>query len=129
MAKRNAHTPRTAGEKTQMKTIPQNALIPLTELSRLLSQLAENKEPITILKDSIQAMDTYSEYFFSQPWPRKYHYNQATECCPTDLDFINNQQSEALSPMHLLCIKKNINHQNGFTPIGFLWTLWALNQS
>ena len=129
MEKRNAHTPRTAGEKTQMKTIPQNALIPLTELSHLLSQLTQNKEPITILKDIIQAMNTYSDYFFNQPWPRKYHYNQATDFSTTDIDFISNQeQNDALDSTHLLCIKKNINHQNGFTPIGFLWTLWTLNR-
>ncbi|HKZ94941.1 MAG TPA: terminase family protein [Candidatus Bathyarchaeia archaeon] len=111
-----------------MKTIPQNALPPLTELCRLLSQIL-NTEPITTLKNIIQAMNTHSDYFFNQPWPRKYNFNQATECCPADLDFINNQQqNENLNPTHLLCIKKNINHQNGFTPIGFLWTLWTLNQ-
>jgi hypothetical protein len=114
-----------------MKTIPQNALTPLTELTRLLSQLQQNKEPITILKDIIQAMDQHSEYFFNQPWPQKYHYNQTTDYSQTDLDFINNQQqeNEALSPLHLLCMKKNINHQNGFQPIGFLWTLWTLSQT
>jgi hypothetical protein len=112
-----------------MKTIPQDALTPLTELSHLLSQLQQHKEPITILKDIIQAMNQHSEYFFNQPWPQKYHYNQTTDYSPTDLDFINNQQqNEALSPLHLLCIKKNINHQKGFLPIGFLWTLRTLNQ-
>jgi len=113
-----------------MKTIPQNALIPLTELCHLLSQLQQNKEPITILKNIIQAMNQHSDYFFNQPWPQKYHYNQTTECCPTDLEFINSnqQQDETLNPVHLLCIKKNINHQTGFTTIGFLWTLWTLNQ-
>ena len=111
-----------------MKTIPQNALTPLTELSHLLSQL-QDKEPITILKDIIQAMDQHEEYFFNQPWPQKYHCTQTTDITNPDIDFIyNQQQNEAFSPLHLLCIKKNINHENGFTPIGFLWTLWTLNQ-
>jgi hypothetical protein len=108
-----------------MKTIPQNSLIPLTELSRLLSQITQSKEPITILKDIIQAMDQHSEYFFDQPWPLKYHYNQTTDYSQTDLNFLNNPRlDESLNLLHLFCIKKNINHQNGFTPIGFLWTLW-----
>lgn len=111
-----------------MKTIPQNALLPLTELCHLLSRV-RNTEPITILKNIIQAMDQNSDYFFNQPWPQKHNYNQTTEYSSTDLEFINNQQqNETFNPAHLLCIKKNINHQNGFTPIGFLWTLWKLNQ-
>jgi len=114
-----------------MKTIPQNSLIPLTELCHLLSQLQPNTEPITTLKNIIQAMDQHSDYFFNQPWPQKYHYNQATEYYPADLEFINSnqQQDQTLNPAYLLCIKKNINHQNGFTTIGFLWTLWTLNQN
>jgi hypothetical protein len=129
MEKRNVHTPRSDSEKTQMKTIPQNALTPLTELTRLLSQLQQNKEPIAILIDIIQAMDIYSDYFFNQPWPRRYIYNQTTDITNTDQGFLAIQpKSEAFSPLHLLCIKRNINHQNGFLPIGFLWTLWTLNQ-
>jgi len=112
-----------------MKAIPQNALLPLTELAHLLSQLQPDTDAITTLKNIIQAMNTHADYFFNQPWPQKYQYNQTTELSPTDLDFINTQQpNQTLAPVHLLCIKKNINHQNGFTPIGFLWTLWTVNQ-
>ncbi len=112
-----------------MKTIPQNALTPLTELTRLLSKSQQNKEPIAILVDIIRAMDKHSEYFFNQPWPRRYIYNQTTDITNTDQDFLDIQpESETFSPLHLLCIKKSINHQNGFLPIGFLWTLWTLNQ-
>jgi hypothetical protein len=112
-----------------MKTIPQNALTPLTELTRLLSKSQQNKEPIAILVDIIQTMDKHSEYFFNPPWPRRYIYNQTTDITNTDQDFLDIQpESETFSPLHLLCIKKNINHQTGFLPMGFLWTLWTLNQ-
>jgi hypothetical protein len=74
-------------------------------------------------------MNQHSEYFFNQPWPRRYNYNQTTDITNTDQDFLDiKSESETFSPLHLLCIKKNINHQNGFLPIGFLWTLWTLNQ-
>jgi len=112
-----------------VKTIPQNALIPLTELCNLLSRLSQNKEPISVLKDVIQAMDKYSDYFFNQPWPQQHNYGQTTDFSSLDLDFIKSTSpDETISPEHLVCIRKNINHKNGLLPIGFFWTLWTLSQ-
>jgi len=110
------------------KKIPQKALKPLTELCKLLNVALCGKETWrTILAHLLETMSAYSDYCFSQPWPNEYDFRASAKPTTFDLDFVaQGGKDEVSDRLYAVCLKKNISMEEGFTPLGFFWTYWAL---
>jgi len=53
--------------------IPRKAVEPLMQTCEMLSK-EWDKPASMIFKEFLELMNRYSDYFFSEPWPRKYDY-------------------------------------------------------
>ena len=107
------------------EVIPQKAIEPLTELCELISASSNYEtSAASILKQFLRAMSKHKGYFFNKSWPKNYDYT-STMIDGADSDFIHKGRKEGADRLIAVCLKKNINLDIGFSPLGFLWTLWA----
>lgn len=80
------------------------------------------KPATEILKRYLGLMDKYAEYFFSEPWPENYDYQEATTFTEADLSFLSTSKEEFKERFDTVLLKKNL-HLNGFQGvIGMMWT-------
>jgi len=112
------------------KKIPRNALEPLTGLCELLSGISGHGETsASIFKRFLKGMNRYADHFFDQPWPKEYSFEAATRLNGTDSKFTAEARKDELEDrLYALCLKKSINLKDGFSPLGFFWTLWAFDE-
>lgn len=112
------------------KGIPKKAVEPLTEVCKLLSAISDRAETqASIFKRFLKIMNMYADYFFDQPWPKEYDFDAATRLKDADLDFMaEGRKDEIVDRLYAVCLKKNINLEDGFSPLGFFWTLWAFDE-
>ena len=104
------------------RKLPKAALADLMEAAEFVSR--HTGEPVAdILKGYIKLMDKYSDYFFSQPWPRDYNFEYATTFTETDINFLVAATEEDYSDrFETMCLKKNL-YLTGFNIMGkLLWT-------
>lgn len=64
-------------EKKNRK-LPRAAVEHLMLAAKRISQRVKDKTSVEIFKNYLRLMDKYSDYFFSEPWPKKYNYKRAT---------------------------------------------------
>ena len=112
------------------KEIPRKALEPLAQLCTLLSSASGASEDApSVLRGFLEFMKTHSDYFFSQPWQEMYDFDQSVRFTDDDMSLISEGgRNEFSERLYAVCLKKNISLQEGFRPLGFLWTLWALDK-
>jgi len=112
------------------KRIPEKALEPLTRLSKLISVTSGREASASsVFKHLLEIMDLYADYFFRQSWPKEYNFEAATRIKEADVNFMTEgEEDEFLDRLYVICLKKNMNLEGGFSPLGFLWTLWSLKE-
>jgi hypothetical protein len=73
-------------------------------------------------------MTKYEGYFFSQPWPTKYDYEEATSFSDEDDDFILKSEDDFADRYITVCLKKNMCLNEGFMGyFGIVWTQKAFD--
>lgn len=110
------------------KKIPKKAVEPLMETCEYLSKELEKPAP-TIFKGFLELMNKYADYFFSQPWPKKYDYDEATTFTDEDVDFVFGCEEEFSDRYTTVCLKKNMYLEHGFMGyFGMFWTRQAFHE-
>jgi len=114
-----------------LKEIPQRALEPLVELCDLLRGMPDGEETAdSIFRHFLENMNRFADYFFDQPWPKEYDFHRAVSFNEEDFGFVEGGEGEGefVDRLYTVCLKKNINLEDGFSPLGFFWTLWAFDE-
>ena len=115
--------------KRRKRKIPRNAVEPLMKTCEMLSE--EWKKPATeIFKGFLELMNRYADYFFSNPWPKKYDYDEATTFTDEDIEFLLEGEDEEFSDRYTtMCLKKNMYLEGGFMGyFGMFWTQQAFHE-
>jgi hypothetical protein len=108
--------------------IPRNAVEPLMHTCELLSE-EWKRSAAEIFKGFLELMNRYADYFFSEPWPEKYDYDEATTFTDEDVDFFLEGEEDFADRCTTVCPKKNMNLEAGF--MGYFrmfWTQQALHE-
>ena len=92
------------------------------------SKNAKNKTPQEIFKNYLRLMDKYSDYVFSEPWPKKFDYKWVATFNREDLDFIDENEEEYVDRFMTVFLKKNISFEGFGVKGGFFWTQLAFNK-
>jgi len=110
--------------KKEKRKIPRKALEPLMEMCEWLSK--ETGKPATdIFKRYLGLMDKYADYFFSEPWPKDYVYEEATTFTDEDLDFLLKRDGKFWERFETICLKKNMYLEGFMGYFGMYWTRQA----
>jgi hypothetical protein len=109
------------------RKLPKAAIADLMECAEFESKYT-HKPAGNILKGYIKLMDKYSDYFFSQPWPKDYNFEAATTFTETDFAFLAAATEEFGDRFETMLLKKNL-YLNGFNIMGILiWTQQAYKE-
>ncbi|MCW4045285.1 MAG: hypothetical protein NWE94_07195 [Candidatus Bathyarchaeota archaeon] len=116
--------------KTRRK-LPRIAIEDLTETCSQMSKFS-GKPAQEIFKRYLQLIDKYDYYFFSEPWPAKYDFTQATTFTEEDMQFLVGTEeetlniSEACDRFDVICLKKSISLEGSPGFWGIFWAHHAL---
>lgn len=111
--------------KPKRRKIPRNAVEPLMQTCEFLSEDWE-KPAAEIFRSFLELMNKYADYFFSNPWPEKYDYDEATTFTDEDTEFLFEGEEEFADRCTAVYLKKNMNLEHGFMGcFGMLWTQQA----
>ena len=106
------------------RKIPRAAVEPLLNACEMYSKM-QGRAATEFFEEFLGLMDRYSDYFFSEPWPRKYDYKEATTFTDGDLDFLFECYVEEFDDrLTTVCLRKNISLE-GFG--GYFEMLWTHN--
>lgn len=110
------------------RKLPRAAVEQLMHAAKRASEKATGKTAVEIFKEHLRLMDKYSDYFFSEPWPKRHDFKRATTFTREDLDFIDENEDEYVDRVLTVFLKKNISLE-GFNYIaGTLWTYQAYRE-
>lgn len=114
--------------KRSRRKIPRKAVEALMYMCEDISE--RRKEPAgKLFREYLELMMKYDDYFFSDPWPEKYVYDDATTFTDEDLEFLTECDDDFKERFEVLCLKKNINLEIGFMGIfGRFWTWQAFHE-
>ena len=88
-----------------------------------------DKPASMIFKEFLELMNRYSDYFFSEPWPRKYDYGDATTFSDEDLDFLFECEEGDFVDRHMtVCLRKNMFLEGFMGYFGLFWTQQAFHE-
>ena len=82
----------------------------------------------------LKLMEKYDYYFFSEEWPAKYNYDEATTFTQKDLNFLHDTEeaaadkSEFQDRLDIVCLRKNMSLEGFEGFFGMLWTINALER-
>lgn len=110
------------------RRLPRAALEHLMLAAERTSQRVKDKTSVEIFKNYLRLMDKYSDYFFSEPWPKKYDYKRATIFNRVDLDFIDENDDEYVDRVLTVLLKKNLSLKGFNADLGMFWTGSAYNE-
>lgn len=104
--------------------IPRMALEPLMQTCEWMSRQG-GKSAEDIFKSYLGLMNRYADYFFSEPWPKKYDHERAMSFTNEDLEFLFAVEGEFWQRFETMCLKKNM-YLDGFVGyFGMYWTKQA----
>ena len=111
------------------KKIPKKAIEPLMRYCESLSEGSE-KIAAEFFREYLELMNKYADYFFSEPWPKKYDYEKATTFTDEDIAFLTEgKRGEAAERFTVMLFKKNMNLESGFLELfGLYWTNKAFHE-
>jgi ribosomal protein L16 Arg81 hydroxylase len=88
----------------------------------------EDKTAMELFRTYLTLMDKYSDYFFSEPWPKKYDFKRATTFTSEDLDFIDENEDEYVDRVLTVFLKKNMSLEGFNATFGMFWTQQAYHK-
>jgi hypothetical protein len=86
------------------------------------------KTALEIFKRYLTLINKYSDYFFSEPWPKKFDYKRVTTFTREDLDFIDENEDEYVDRVLTVVMKKNISLAGYGLKGGLFWTTQAYDK-
>ena len=116
------------------RRLPKTVVADLIETSEWLSKLS-GQPAKKIFQHYLTLMDKYETYFFSEPWPQKYSFKQATTFSELDLNFLSGNEKETVDKsdkaerLEVVLLRKNICVENSQILFGMLWTYDALEEA
>ena len=118
--------------KTRRK-LPKTTIEDLTQTCELMSKYSG--EPAkAIFTRYLQLIDKYDYYFFSEPWPAKYDFTQATTFTEEDMQFLlgtENEpadEAEVIDRFDIICLKKTVSLEGSPGYWGIFWAHQALEK-
>jgi hypothetical protein len=102
--------------------VPEAALKQMMASAQENSKKAKGKTAQEIYKNYLRLMDKYRDYFFSEPWPKKWDIKRATTFLREDLDFIDKNDDEFEDRILTVFMKKNISLEGFNAMWGMFWT-------
>jgi len=115
--------------RKKKRKIPKTAIEPLMRHCEFLSKESDQTAE-EIFKEYLELMNKYADYFFSEPWPKKYDYEKATTFTDEDIEFLTEgEKEEGADRFTAMLLKKNINLEHGFMELfGPFWTRQAFHK-
>ena len=119
--------------KTRRK-LPKTTIEDLTQTCEAMSKYSGGEPAKEIFKRYLNLIDKYAYYFFSEPWPLKYDFTQATTFTEQDLHFLLGtekepaDESEVLDRFDIICLKKTVSFEGSPANWGLFWTQQALHK-
>lgn len=107
------------------RKLPKAAVAQLVSAAEEASKEATDETATEIFKEYLRLMDKYSDYFFSEPWPKKFDYKRVTTFTREDLDFIDENEDEYEDRVMTVFLKKNISFAGFAIKGGWSWTYQA----
>jgi hypothetical protein len=108
--------------KKRKVQLPRAAVEQLMSAAQMASERGKKKTAQDIFKGYLRLMDKYSDYFFSEPWLKKWDIKRATTFSREDLDFINENDDEFVDRAVTVFMKKNISLEGFNASWGMFWT-------
>jgi hypothetical protein len=110
------------------RKLPKVALAQMASVAEKASKNAKDKTAQEIFKNYLRLMDKYSDYVFSEPWPKKFDYKRVATFTREDLDFIDANEEEYIDRVLTVILKKNISFEGFGVKGGFFWSQLAFNK-
>jgi hypothetical protein len=104
----------------KIRKLPRIAVDQLASAAEEISKREKNKTAAEIFGHYLMLMDKYSDYFFSDPWPKKFDYDYVTTFTSEDLDFIDEGEDDYAERVVTVLIKKSIT-LSGFDEKGSMF--------
>ena len=104
------------------RKLPKVALAQMMSMAEWASKDAKDRTSQEIFKLHLRLMDKYSDYFFSEPWPKKFDYKRITTFTCEDSDFIDENEDEYEDRVLTVIMKKNISFEGFGVKGGLFWT-------
>ena len=115
-------------ERKKLK-LPKVALVQLASAAEgAASEYFKDKKAREIFKGYLRLMDKYSDYFFSDPWPKKFDYKYVTTFTQKDLDFIDENEDEYIDRVITVIMKKNVSLVGFGAKGGVFWSEQAYHK-
>jgi len=105
------------------KRLPKRALIPLMEFCEWFTKNRE-ESPTELFRKLLECMLKYKEYFFDQPWPKRFEYEKVRHFELREAYFIfeGGEEEETFYRFLLVILKRLINYEGGLTwELAFEW--------
>ena len=110
--------------KKQKNQLPKIAISQLAEEAEEASAKHKILTAREIFGRHLKHMDKYRDYFFKEPWPKKWSYTWATTFTPDDIEFMNADDDDYAERVLTVILKKNISLQ-GYNSLGTAHTMMA----
>jgi hypothetical protein len=107
--------------------LPKAAVVQMMSAAEELSKKSD-KTAQEIFEQYLNRMDKYSDYFFSDPWPKKFDYKAVTTFTQKDVDFIDANEDEFLERVQTVIMKKNVSFEGFSVKAGLFWSGQAYEQ-
>jgi hypothetical protein len=116
-----------ARKKRRVK-LPRVALEQMMAAAQEASEQGKGMTAQEIFKEYyLRLMDKYRDYFFSDPWPKKWNINHVTTFSREDLDFIDENDDDFEDRVMTVILKKNVSLE-GYNSLGADWTYRAYRE-
>ena len=115
------------------RQLPKATIQQLIEMCEAMTQLFGGSAPERFER-YLGLMNKYDYYFFSEEWPAKYNYDEATTFTQKDLNFLHGAETEAIDKsefqdrLDIVCLRKNMSLEGFEGFFGMLWTMNALER-
>ena len=107
------------------RKLPKAALEQLISTAEDMSKEDKSRTAKEIFKEYLRLIDKYGDYFFSEPWPKKFDIHRAITFTREDLDFIDENEDEFADRIQTVIMKKNISLKGYHSIAGTFWTRQA----
>ena len=102
--------------------LPKAATDGLASMAEEASKKLKDKSAKEIFKKYLMLMDKYRDYFFSEPWPKKFDYKHVTTFTQEDIDFMDENDDEYADRVLTVLLKKNMSLAGFGKKGGMIWS-------
>jgi hypothetical protein len=101
--------------------LPKAAIVRLVSMAEEASRKLKDKSAKEIFQSYLMLMGKYRDYFFSEPWPKKFDYKHVTTFTHEDIDFMDENDDEYADRVLTVLLKKNMSLAGFNKKGGMMW--------